>query len=51
MYGIFCPPGALRVYDMVGMFGLFILVFWGGRFLNMLISPAIGFFNYILLRI
>jgi Zn-dependent protease len=45
------PAGALRVYDMAGMFGLFILVFWGGRFLNMLISPAIGFFNYILLRI
>jgi Zn-dependent protease len=45
------PAGALRIYDMAGMFGLFILVFWGGRFLNMLISPAIGFFNYILLRI
>ena len=45
------PAGALRIYDMVGMFGLFILVFWGGRFLNMLISPAIGFFNGILLRI
>lgn len=45
------PPGVLRIYDMVGMFGLFILVFWGGRFLNMLISPAIGFFNDILLRI
>jgi Zn-dependent protease len=45
------PAGALRVYDMAGMFGLFILVFWGSRFLNMLISPAIGFFNYILLRI
>ncbi|HYM08452.1 MAG TPA: site-2 protease family protein [Terriglobales bacterium] len=45
------PAGALRIYDMVGMFGLFILVFWGGRFLNMLISPAIGFFNYVLLRI
>jgi Zn-dependent protease len=45
------PAGALRVYDTVGMFGLFILVFWGSRFLSMLISPAIGFFNYILLRI
>jgi Zn-dependent protease len=45
------PAGALGVYDMAGMLGLFILVFWGGRFLNMLISPAIGFFNYILLRI
>ena len=28
------PPGALRVYDTVGMLGLFILVFWGGRFLR-----------------
>jgi Zn-dependent protease len=45
------PAGALRVYDTVGTFGLFILVFWGGRFLNMLIAPAVGFFNYILLRI
>jgi Zn-dependent protease len=45
------PAGALRVYDTVGMVGLFILVFWGGRFLNTLISPAVGFFNYILLRI
>ena len=45
------PAGALRIYDTVGMFGLFILVFWGGRLLSKLISPAIGFFNYILLRI
>ena len=45
------PAGALRIYDTVGMFGLFILVFWGSRFLSTLISPAVGFFNYILLRI
>jgi Zn-dependent protease len=45
------PAGALRIYDTVGMFGLFILVFWGSRFLSALISPAVGFFNYILLRI
>ncbi len=45
------PAGALRIYDMVGMFGLFILVFWGGGLLSRLISPAIGFFNDILLRI
>ncbi|MGA9797577.1 MAG: site-2 protease family protein [Terriglobales bacterium] len=45
------PAGALRIYDMAGMFGLFILVFWGSRFLSMLISPAVGFFNYLLLRI
>ncbi len=45
------PAGALRVYDTVGMLGLFLLVFWGGGLLGRLISPAIGFFNYILLRI
>ena len=45
------PAGALKIYDTVGMFGLFILVFWGGGLLGRLISPAIGFFNYILLRI
>src|ERR1700676_929822 len=45
------PAGALRVYDTGGMAGLFFLVFWGGLFLNTLISPAVGFFNYILLRI
>jgi Zn-dependent protease len=45
------PAAALRVYDMVGMFGLFILVFWGGRFLSILISPALLFFESILLRI
>jgi len=45
------PAGALRIYDTVGMFGLFLLVFWGGGLLARLISPAVGFFNYILLRI
>ena len=38
------PAGALRIYDTVGMFGLFILVFWGGRFLSMLISPGYRIF-------
>src|SRR6185312_975524 len=37
------PAGALKIYDTVGMFGLFILVFWGGGLLGKLISPAIGF--------
>ena len=45
------PAGALRIYDTVGMFGLFILVFWGGGLLARLITPAVGFFNGILLRI
>jgi Zn-dependent protease len=46
----FLPPQILKLYDGVGMFGLFILVFWGSRFLSMLIAPPIAFFNYILLR-
>ncbi|MGH7489978.1 MAG: site-2 protease family protein [bacterium] len=46
----FLPAPILRVYDTVGMLGLFLLVFWGGRFLGYLISPAIGFFDPILMR-
>ena len=45
------PAGALRIYDTVGMFGLFVLVFWGGGVLSKLISPAIAIFNYLLIRI
>jgi Zn-dependent protease len=45
------PTGALRIYDSLGMFGLFILVFWGGRFLSALIGPVFALFVGILLRI
>ena len=45
------PAGLLRIYDTLGMVGLFLLVFWGGGLLAKLIYPAIGVFNYILLRI
>lgn len=45
------PAGALRVYDTVGMVGLFILVFWGGGLLRGLISPAIDLFKFVLSEI
>jgi Zn-dependent protease len=45
------PTGALRIYDSLGMFGLLILVFWGGRFLSALIGPVFALFISILLRI
>jgi len=45
------PAGALRVYDMVGTFGLLLLVFWGGGLLSRLINPVFAFFVGILLRI
>lgn len=47
----FLPPQALRVYDTMGMFGLFILVFWGGGLLSQLITPVIGVFDSFLVRI
>ena len=40
-----------RAYDMVGTVGLFILVFFGGRYLGMVISPVLGILFGILLRI
>ena len=45
------PAGMLRVYDMVGTYGLLLLVFLGGGLLTKLISPAVGFFVYILVNI
>jgi Zn-dependent protease len=45
------PARLLRIYDTLGMVGLFLLVFWGGGLLAKLIYPVIGIFNYILLRI
>jgi Zn-dependent protease len=47
----FLPPGALRIYDTLGMFALMALVFLGGGILGRLIFPVIGIFNSILLRI
>jgi Zn-dependent protease len=45
------PAGMLRVYDMVGTYGLLILVFLGGGLLMKLISPAVGFFVYVLVNL
>ena len=47
----FLSGGALRVYDRIGMFGLMLLLFFGGRFLGALMFPVVRFFNEILARI
>jgi Zn-dependent protease len=47
----FLPANALRVYDMVGIFGLMALVFLAPGLLGKLIYPVIDTFNYVLLRI
>lgn len=40
-----------RVYDTFGVIALFLLVFAGGNFLWMLLSPVLNFFNSLLTRI
>src|SRR3954451_12607438 len=47
----FLPATALRVYDTVGYFGLFLLVFWGGNFLARLIFPVLAVFKILILRV
>jgi Zn-dependent protease len=45
------PSGIRRMYDTVGTFALLLLVFWGGRFLALLINPFLALYTSILLRI
>jgi Zn-dependent protease len=45
----FLSGGVLNLY--VGMFGLMLLLFFGGRFLGALMFPVVRFFNDILARI
>jgi Zn-dependent protease len=47
----FMPAPMLRVYDMLGYIGLFVLVFWGGGLLFQLITPFLQFYNLLLFRI
>lgn len=46
----FLPESVLRVYDMVGMIALFALVYFGGKYLNVLLSPVMNLFDWVLLR-
>ncbi len=47
----FLSGGALRLYDRMGIIGLVLLLFFGGRFLGALMFPVVRFFNDILARI
>jgi Zn-dependent protease len=44
----FLPPEALRVYDTIGWIALLALVYFGGAYLDRLLNPFLGIFNYIL---
>jgi Zn-dependent protease len=46
----FLPEGALRVYDNIGIWGLVLFMFFGGRILGFLLYPVLDLFNAFLLR-
>jgi Zn-dependent protease len=45
----FLPYKALRIYDSLGIIGLFVIFIWGGPVIGALISPAVTFLRGILL--
>jgi Zn-dependent protease len=47
----FLSDGLRRVYDSMGMFALFALMFWGSHLLGALMFPVVAFFNSLLTRI
>jgi Zn-dependent protease len=44
------PEPMLRLYDRIGIFGLVLLFFFGGRFLFRLITPVLAVFDAFLLQ-
>ena len=45
------PYNWLRVYDSIGMIGLVLVFFFGGRFIAMIVSPLLSVFNHLLLSL
>jgi Zn-dependent protease len=46
----FLPDPVRRVYDAMGLLGLLLLVYFGGRFLGAILSPVLGAFDFVLLK-
>ena len=46
----FLPEPVRRVYDMIGIFGLLVLVYFGGRFLGAILAPVLGAFDLLILK-
>jgi len=46
----FLPEPVQRVYDMMGLLGLLVLVYFGGGFLAKIFGPVLGAFDTILLN-
>jgi Zn-dependent protease len=47
----FLPEPVRRVYDMMGIVGLLILVYFGGSFLNRLLVPVLNLFDLVLKKL
>ncbi|HEV2464319.1 MAG TPA: site-2 protease family protein [Acidobacteriaceae bacterium] len=47
----FLPYEALRMYDRIGLIGLVLFLFLGGRILDMFVGPLLGYVNFVLLRV
>ncbi len=46
----FLPEPVRRVYDMMGLIGLLVLVYFGGSFLNTVLGPVLRMFEWVLLK-
>lgn len=42
------PANWVPMYDRLGIISIFLMLFFGGRIVNVIISPVLGFFFYIL---
>ena len=47
----FLPYKALRAYDSIGMIGLLLFLFLGGRILMLFVGPLLAFVNSVLLNV
>lgn len=47
----FLPYNALRVYDSLGMISLFLIFFFGGKVVMLIVGPALYAFNRVLLAL
>ena len=47
----FLPDSVRRAYDMMGIAGLLILVYFGGSFLNHLLFPVLNLFDLVLQKL
>ncbi|WP_446745670.1 site-2 protease family protein [Silvibacterium acidisoli] len=45
------PYNALRIYDSLGMLSLIIMIFLGGRLVNLFVGPALYLINQLLLSV